>query len=154
MNDMSGRFASSYIRTYHPFVSRPRPHWNWQKLVVDIFKSSIPNPLFKLRTRLRLDTEGFYRSHNFFRPYLGRAAWNESPIGGMKGHVEVLEFDPAARLGEFEGLSHKAGPVTDGTCKVAGVDIVEGSRKAPSVFNIIDFETNIGGDNVLLSVVH
>jgi hypothetical protein len=122
--------------------------------VVDIFKSSIPNPLLKLRTRLRLDTESFYRSHNFLRPYIGRAAWNESSIGGRKGHVKVLEFDPATRLGEFEGLGHKAGPVTDRTCKITGVDVVEGLREAPSVFDIIDFETNIGGDNVLLSVAH
>jgi hypothetical protein len=122
--------------------------------VIDIFKSSILNPLLKLRPRLRIDTERFYSGNKFFRPYFGGAAWDEGPIGGIKDHVEVLEFDPAAGLGVFEGLTQKAGPVTDGTSEITGVDVVEGLRVAPSVFDIVNFETNIRWDNVILSVAY
>jgi len=43
------------------------------------------------------------------------------------------------------------GPVGDGATEVAAVDIIEGLREAPGVFDIVDFECYIRRNKIWLS---
>jgi hypothetical protein len=46
----------------------------------------------------------------------------------------------------LKDLGHQLGPVMDRGCHVAGKDPVEFGRVYPGVFDVVDFEPDVGGD--------
>lgn len=62
------------------------------------------------------------------------------------GKGEFLRFDPAAGFQVGVGLFEEAGPVVHAEEEKAAVDVVEGARKDPGFFDVVDFEFAVGRD--------
>lgn len=63
----------------------------------------------------------------------------------------VVEYDETKDI--LETLSQEFGPVCDAGCHEAAMDVIEGRRVGPVVFNVVDLEGQVWRNTIFLSAI-